>query len=1000
MPLPSSPPPPPLTFSPLLTSSSFSLLLFLQLRFQKRQLLHEQAVRAAAKVTDPFRCVERLAGATSAEIRRLAAKDAAASAATAAAAAGVSLLAPSSSSNATCSVRLGKLIIGGALVDEPLRVDLKALAAVLPAHVVGCLLSGGDSFLSDEDDDDGDDDGSDAEENKEDENATALKKEPAPPSNAPVPLPALGSAAPLSSSLPHPPPPLSSFARWAGGLTPARVSASCSAEHAARALRLLAAIAHAADAAPGVFAGLAEVTDDGAVVAFAAAAAAGGGGGGSSGGGDAARKKQKTAAPAGGSPAAAPGGKRRANPFRVALVDALALSVCAVASSCGSSSSGGGGGEGGEAEAQSKTGLLAAAASADATQRKRALSWVSLVPAALDAAFSALAPRVPSAGASNQQQQNNRYSVLEDPDARARAAALEVLSSPRASAVVPAVADGVRAGVLATRAALEAWKKEAASTNPSPARANALAGSVTSLAFAAGAGLEELGKALSVPLFYAGFASWDPSLAGLVRCVSEAAALAPVGFHAAEHERREERERRNDGDGGATNDTATLPFATRTALDLLAARGLALFVALSELAEPPFLDVVFESADDDGEGGEKGKKKEKQEKMKPSIRPAAIFTADAALEAAARALRRPAVTALDPPTSAGEGHLASAALAAAELLTDDSNHRAVAAGLLAPALAEALSSPPPLFASSWCCGSDGAARHSADAVNPLDGSSPLVLAPPTPEAVGRALTLARVVEVLRPALVAKAAEAARAAAAAAARNSSGSAANSGARTDSARVEREKAAAAARGATSAAGRCLALFKILGNMQVEDDGGGEEEGSNSNGGGSEPAARKLVRELVRRAVAAEKSEGGGREGGGAKEEEAGAEQQQQQQPPPAPLTAVGACTTALINLRALSAAAARLRKAAEKGAAADAGANPDGSGAFLWYADDLLTLGEQQLLDGLAEGVRRSAAEVDDAAAEMSSAAGATGGGGFSSSAPSEFHAEVVDILRSG
>ena len=236
---------------------------------QKRQLLHEQAVKAAAKITDPFRCVERLVGASGPEIRRLAAKDSASTAMAAAAAAGASLAPPplgssssaSSSSSAgaaasTCTLRLGKLIVGGVLVDEPLQVDLKALAAALPSHAVACLLSGGDSF--------GEDDEEEEIEKKEEGSETAAKNgEPVPllPPSSPVPLPAPGA----SASRRGPP---SAFARWAAGLTSARVSASCSAEHAARALRLLAAIVHAADASPGVFAGLAEVTDDGAVVAF------------------------------------------------------------------------------------------------------------------------------------------------------------------------------------------------------------------------------------------------------------------------------------------------------------------------------------------------------------------------------------------------------------------------------------------------------------------------------------------------------------------------------------------------------------------------------------------------------------------------------------------------------------------------------------------------------------------------------------------------------------
>ena len=603
----------PLSLAPLLPQN--------RNRAQKRQLLHEQAVGAAARIADPFRCVERLLGASASELRRLAARDAASSAAAAAAASGASQLAPpppssafASAAAAACTLRLGRLVAGGVLVDGPLQVDLRALAAALPPHVVACLLSGGDGFDKEKGE----------EEEKQGAHERVVKAEegppPLPPPDSPVPSsPAHGAASSVA-------PPASAFARWAEGLTPIRVSAPCSAAHAARALRLLAAIAHAADASPGVFAGLAEVTDDGAVVAFDA-----GGSDATAAAAAAARKKQKTASSAAASSAAASASKRRTNPFRVGLVDALALSVCAVASSCGD-------GEGEEEDGRGPRGgapcgggggLLAAAASSVAADRERALAWVSLVPAALDAAFSALAPRVPDSQQGQQQQQQHQgqqhhappsssYSVLEDPDARARAAALEVLSSPRASAVVPGVADAVRAGVLATRAALAAWGREARSRSSGhgPERAAALAESVAALALAAGAGLEELGKALSVPLFYAGFASRDPSMAALVRVVSEAAALARVGFEAAEHERGARQRAAAAAAAAASGCGAssavaatpapTLPFAARTALDLLAARGFALFVALSELSEPPFLDVIFAGGGERGEGGGDG----------------------------------------------------------------------------------------------------------------------------------------------------------------------------------------------------------------------------------------------------------------------------------------------------------------------------------------------------------------------------------------------------------
>ena len=948
-------------------------------------------MKAAAKITDPLRCVERLLGASGPEIRRLAARDSAVAASAAAAASGASQLAVPSSSfgaSAGCTLRLGRLIVGGALVDEPLRVDLKALAAALPSHVVACLLSGGDNFEEEQ----GQGRGGDVEE---------VKKEATPPvTDAPIPLPAPGGATASSSLASSVPSSSSAFARWCSGLTSVKVSASCSADHASRALRLLAAIAHAADASPGVFAGLAEVTDDGAVVALDAGSGGGGGGGSNASAAASARKKQKTVAAASATAAAAAASaasKRRANPFRVGLLDALALSVCAVASSCG----GGGGGEE-EEEGGSRGaagGLLAAAASPVAADRERALAWVSLVPAALDAAFSCLAPRVPDPQLQGQQQGQNqlqnqalRYSVLEDPDARAEGRCARGAG----------VSEGLRGRPWSCRrrprrgardqGRLEAWKREAISCcssagNPSGRRAAALADSVAALAHAAGAGLEELGKALSVPLFYAGFASRDPTLAGLVRCVSEAVALAPAGFEAAEHERRASRSRGaatiGGEDEGEAGEMLLLPFAARTALDLLAARGLALFVALSETPEPPFLDVIFQG----GKGAEEGEGKQKQAKKKndaaetkrkhqsSSIRRAAIFAADAALEAAGRALRRPPISAASPATSAGEGHLASAALAAAELLTDDSNHRACAAELLAPALAEALSAPAAAFASSWCCGSDGAARHEKDAVSSAaDGSTAaaLVLAPPTPDAVARALTLARVVEVLRPALVAKAAEAARAAAAAAARDAASASAPSAPQRDSARVEREKVAAAARGATSSAGRCLALFKILGNMQVD---GGEGEGEGEGKEGRDPAARKLVRELVRRELAKKRRSDSPSSSSSFEA-----------------VTASGASTAALINLRALSAAAARLRRAAERGAAADAAANVDGGGAFTWYADDLLTRGEQGLLDALDEAVGRCAAEVDRAVVDAGAGAGGRAGD------CSGVHAEVVEMLR--
>ena len=69
-------------------------------------------------------------------------------------------------------------------------------------------------------------------------------------------------------------------------------------------------------------------------------------------------------------------------------------------------------------------------------------------------------------------------------------------------------------------------------------------------------------------------------------------------------------------------------------------------------------------------------------------------------------------------------------------------------------------------------------------------------------------------------------------------------------------------------------------------------------------------------------------------------------------------------------------------------------PDGSGAFLWYADDLLTRGEQELLDALEAAVGRFAREADGAVV-AAAAAGRT----MSRDAPSGFCAEVVEMLRS-
>jgi hypothetical protein len=273
-----------------------------------------------------------------------------------------------------------------------------------------------------------------------------------------------------------------------------------------------------------------------------------------------------------------------------------------------------------------------------------------------------------------------------------------------------------------------------------------------------------------------------------------------------------------------------------------------------------------------------------------SSRPLAVAVADAALAQAAAALERggavmvagaageaPAAQPATPAPSAGDGYLALAALAAAELLSDDSNYRAEATAALARPLAACLLAPPAAFASAWCGGDAARARHAADA---LPGGRPLAVAPPTPDAVARSASLAGAV-----------------------------AAMAGAKT------------APHASIAAAARCVALFKILGNLHVVDPADASSDG-------------RAARALVAGALAAHAAAVAG--GGGEEAALAGS-----------PGAAVAARLGA--NLRALRAAAAALRDAAED-------APPHAP-------DALVAPAELKLVDGLEAAVAAAGAAAD-------------------------------------
>jgi hypothetical protein len=169
---------------------------------QKRQLLHEQAVKESDRILDVFRCVERLAGLSPGDLRRLAVRDAD--------------RADRGAGGATL-LRLAKDVKGG---DGPLRVDVAELVRALPRHVIGCLLAGQPAVV-----------GGDA-----------------PPSGARAEF--------LAAATPFP-----------------AVTSACPADHAGRCLRLLAALAAAADSSP-VFAPAADAARGGATRGAAADAAA------------------------------------------------------------------------------------------------------------------------------------------------------------------------------------------------------------------------------------------------------------------------------------------------------------------------------------------------------------------------------------------------------------------------------------------------------------------------------------------------------------------------------------------------------------------------------------------------------------------------------------------------------------------------------------------------------------------------------------------------------
>ena len=318
----------------------------------------------------------------------------------------------------------------------------------------------------------------------------------------------------------------------------------------------------------------------------------------------------------------------------------------------------------------------AAGGAGDAAAAARALGRADAVPAALAVLIAVFTPRK-SGGSSGGGPAGHGglaggfhgLSVAR----RAGMAVERLLSSPRAGGpALPAAFDAVRTlhrmvgAALAGASEVGSTKGAAAGATPTPTPASAAAtptraALAAALADCAGEGMEALAFLASSPVFHAGLAARDPGLGSPLRLIGAGLDLLA----------------RFQGDPAAT----ASPGAA-AAVDLLAARSLCLLVTVAEHGEPPFLDVVAAN--------------EHTAAMARAVADGALGAAAAALGACGAGGAGSGGLALGPPLtprSAGAGQLDLAALAAAELLTDDSNYREVAIGALAEAVADALSLP-------------------------------------------------------------------------------------------------------------------------------------------------------------------------------------------------------------------------------------------------------------------------------------------------------------------